>query len=63
MVRMSDPASDDLTLVLRWESSGGEVEILDLGPPLVVALCTCDGGQEMQRIVSEADDLRAHLDA
>lgn len=58
----SNTPSDDLSLVLRWEASGGEVEILDLGPPLRVALCTCDGGQEMQRIVSDAADLRAHLD-
>ncbi len=54
--------SDDLTVVARWEDSGGEVEILDLGPPVVVALCACDGGQEMQRIVSWAEDLRAHLE-
>ena len=57
----SDATSEDLALVLRWESSGGEVEILDLGPPLVVALCSCDGGQEMQRIVSDAADLHDHL--
>lgn len=53
--------SDDLVLVQRWETTGGEVEILDWGPPIVVALCTCDGGQEMQRIVSWEADVRTHL--
>lgn len=55
------PPSVDLLAVLRWQASGGEVEVVDAGRPLVVALCTCDGGQEMQRITSTAADLRAHL--
>lgn len=62
MVTVSNPTpSPDLAAVVRWEQSGGEVEILDWGPPVVVSLCTCDGGQEMQRIVSSAADLVAHL--
>ena len=59
---VSDPTpSDDLAAVVRWEASGGEVEVLDWGPPVVVSLCTCDGGQEMQRLVSSDADLVAHL--
>ena len=54
--------SDDLDIVMRWQASGGEIEVLDWGPPIVIALCTCDGGQEMQRIVSSAPDVLAHLE-
>lgn len=53
--------SADLQTVLRWQASGGDVQVIDEGDPLVVSLCTCDGGQEMQRIASTASDLRAHL--
>lgn len=60
-VNHTDAPSDDLAAVTRWEASGGEIEILDWGPPVVVALCTCDGGQQMQRIVSQAPDLIDHL--
>lgn len=60
MTEPSEP-SDDLAVVLRWQAGGGEVRVLDWGPPLEVALLTCDGGQEMQRVVSDAADLRAEL--
>lgn len=53
--------SPDLQTVLRWQASGGDMKVLDDGDPLVVSLCSCDGGQEMQRISSTAADLRAHL--
>ncbi|HOQ52477.1 MAG TPA: hypothetical protein PLF56_02560 [Micropruina sp.] len=53
--------SDDLGTVLRWQAAGGEIEVLSWGPPVVVSLCTCDGGQQMQRLTSDADDLLAHL--
>ncbi len=60
MTRPAEP-SDDLAAVLRWQASGGEVQVLTWGPPLVVSLITCDGGQEMQRITSDETDLRAEL--
>ncbi|MFT4216826.1 MAG: hypothetical protein QM619_06520 [Micropruina sp.] len=60
MTEPSEP-SDDLAAVLRWQASGGEVRALAWGPPVIVALITCDGGQEMQRIASAAADLAAHL--
>ena len=53
--------SDDLAAVLRWQASGGEVQVLAWGPPLVVSLITCDGGQEMQRITSDEADLLTEL--
>ena len=53
--------SDDLASLLRWQASGGEIEVLTWGPPVVVSLCTCDGGQEMQRLSSSAPDLIDHL--
>ncbi|MBK8448291.1 MAG: hypothetical protein IPL41_16830 [Micropruina sp.] len=56
----SEP-SDDLAAVVRWQAAGGEVAVLTWGPPVVVSLCTCDGGQEMQRLTSSAPDLLAHL--
>lgn len=59
----SAPPSDDLAAVLRWEASGGTVRTLAWGPPVVVALITCDGGQEMQRITSSEPDLAARLRA
>ena len=55
-----DP-SDDLATVLRWEASGGDVEVVHWGPPLVLDLLTCDGGQRMQQLTSDAEDLRRHL--
>ncbi len=58
---VANPTSDELAAVLRWRASGGEVRVLAWGPPVVVALITCDGGQEMQRITSDAADLRAEL--
>lgn len=58
---VANPTSDDLAAVLRWRASGGEVRVLAWGPPVVVALVTCDGGQEMQRITSDEADLRAAL--
>ena len=60
MTEQAEP-SDDLAVMLRWRANGGEVRVLDWGPPLQVALITCDGGQEMQRVVSDAADLRAEL--
>lgn len=53
--------SEDLAAVLRWQASGGTVRVLAWGPPVVLALITCDGGQEMQRITSAAADLAEHL--
>lgn len=61
MGSVTNPTSDDLAAVLRWQASGGEVRVVAWGPPVVVALITCDGGQEMQRITSDEDDLRAEL--
>ncbi len=59
-VTTEDP-SDDLATVVRWQASGGGVEVVSWGPPVVVSLCTCDGGQEMQRLTSIAPDLMDHL--
>lgn len=58
---MANPTSEDLAAVQRWQASGGEVRVLAWGPPVVVSLITCDGGQEMQRIISDEADLRAEL--
>ena len=57
----STSPSDDLAALLRWQATGGAVQVVAWGPPVVLALLSCDGGQEMQRLTSTADDLRDHL--
>ncbi|MBP8919078.1 MAG: hypothetical protein KBG85_05180 [Micropruina sp.] len=36
--------------VERWLATGGEMRILGSGDPVEVALLSCDGGQEMDRV-------------
>ncbi len=47
----------------RWLASGGECRVLDeRHGELTVALLTCDGGEEMGRVVGPERDLRALVD-
>jgi hypothetical protein len=51
---MDEGASADLARLTRWTDAGGTWRLLERGRSRVtVALLTCDGGQEMDRIVSE----------
>lgn len=47
----------------RWESSGGHWRVLaDTGEHLTIALVTCDGGEEMERVCGAPDAaVRAYL--
>ncbi len=51
--------SDDLERLRRWAGSGGLVRILgDAGGRLSVGLLTCDGGEEMERVVTADPEVR-----
>lgn len=42
----------------RWITSGGHWDVVaESGERVTVALCTCDGGQEMDRVVLQRDEL------
>lgn len=54
--------SQALDALIRWEDAGGTWQVLDRRPDQVtVALCRCDGGEEVERLTSDAADVRAHL--
>ena len=38
-------ATDDLSRIERWVTAGGTATVADDGPPLVVSLRRCDGGE------------------
>lgn len=57
---MTDTPTDQLE---RWLASGGEARVLgETGDELVVGLFTCDGGEQMGRVVGPAEELRPLLD-
>lgn len=42
----------------RWIASGGHWDVVaESADRVTVALCTCDGGQEMDRVVLRRDEL------
>jgi hypothetical protein len=46
----------------RWETAGGTWRLLSLTPvSATVALCRCDGGEEVERLVSADPELLAYL--
>jgi hypothetical protein len=52
-------ALDDL---LRWEDAGGAWSLLDDdGAVLRIALLRCDGGEQVDELVSDDDALRRHV--
>ncbi|WP_110180409.1 hypothetical protein [Nocardioides solisilvae] len=53
---------DDLERLRRWEDAGGHWRVLARTPDAVtLALTTCDGGEEMDRLTSGAPALLAHV--
>lgn len=59
---MSDSGSEDLTRLLRWERAGGAWRVLHrAGDRISVALLTCDGGTEMERLTTASPDVREHV--
>lgn len=59
---MTDEASDAVEVLRRWEASGAVWEVLaESGQELMLALLTCDAGEEMGRLRSADPDLRAYV--
>ena len=58
-----EPESDAVTTLRRWEDAGGLWRVLarDAGT-VTVGLYRCDGGEEVDRIVSEEPPLAEFLD-
>ena len=55
----------DLDQLLRWESSGGTWRVVGRTPPvvstLVISLCRCDGGEEMDRLTTGESTVLAYV--
>ena len=57
---MSDPLGD----LLRWENAGGSWRLLShRDGEVCVSLCRCDGGEEVERIVSSDPELAIYVSA
>jgi hypothetical protein len=55
-------SSDPVEVLRRWEAAGGVWEVLSRAcGALTVRLCTCTGGEEVDRLVSSAPDLVAYV--
>lgn len=53
---------DPVARLQRWEAFGAYWQVVDDdGARVTVALCRCDGGEEVERLISGAPDLRAFL--
>lgn len=56
--------SADLDRLRRWEDLGGTWRVVSRREGvLVLSLCRCDGGEEVDRLASRAHDLAAHVGA
>lgn len=54
--------SDPADVLRRWEAAGGTWEVLSRAAgALTVRLCTCTGGEEVDRLVSSAPALAAYV--
>jgi hypothetical protein len=57
---MADP--DVVATLRRWEEAGGVWRVLARRPgTLTIALCRCDGGEEVDRLTSDSPDLIAYV--
>lgn len=55
--------NSDAARLTRWTAAGGGWRVIArTSASLTVALLTCDGGEEMERIVSSDSDFAALLD-
>lgn len=53
----------DLERLLRWETSGGTLQVLAArGDERTISLCRCDGGEEADRLVTSDPDAVAYVD-
>ncbi len=54
----------DVERLTRWRAAGGGWRVIAHSPAsLTIALLTCDGGEEMERIVSSDSAFIAYVDA
>jgi hypothetical protein len=57
-------ASPDLESLRRWESAGGAWYVMSRGDArATISLCRCDGGEEVERLVSSEPDLLEYVAA
>ncbi len=62
MTAESNAQSADLARLRRWEDAGGSWRIVARhSDGVIVSLCRCDGGEEADRFVTDAIDLRAYV--
>ena len=55
-------ASPDLDALRRWEDAGGQWHLVAHNESSVrIALCRCDGGEEVQRITSREPALMRYV--
>jgi hypothetical protein len=55
--------SGALARLIRWETAGGTWRVGSRGPDgASVILCRCDGGEELERLVSSEPELLEFLD-
>lgn len=56
------PESAEIVTLQRWESSGAVWQVVGrTADSVTVALLTCDGGQEVERLTSGNPELLAYL--
>jgi hypothetical protein len=59
---MPEPSSRDLDRLQRWERSGALWQLVQRRAGAVtIALCTCDGGEEVDRFTSRDPLLLAYI--
>lgn len=61
MTAESNAPSADLARLRRWEDAGGGWIVARHPDAVIVSLCRCDGGEEADRFVTDAIDLRAYV--
>lgn len=55
-------SADPVDVLARWEASGGTWEVLSRSPEgLTLSLCTCTGGEEVDRLVSDSPALASYV--
>jgi len=60
---MTEP-DDPLETLRRWEAFGATWQVVHSTPEQVtVSLCRCDGGEEVERLVSSDPALRAYVES
>jgi hypothetical protein len=58
------PSDDPVETLRRWEAFGATWQVVHSTPEQVtVSLCRCDGGEEVERLVSSDPALRAYVES